>query len=241
MTITTESSLMLLLNQSPAHPPIFCQSQPLFWFSPIVYMSGCESWSIKKAECRRIGAFEMWCWQKTLESPLDCKEIKPVNPKGNQCWLFHWKDDAAAEAPILGSLGTKSQLIGKDPDAGKDRRQEEKGTTEDEMVGWHHWLNGHEFVQVPGNGEGQGSLVCCNPSGSDTTEPLNNNNIAYNSLNCTCTLLCMFFHSAWHIWDLAVKYVLFIPFYCSVLFYCFYNSLFIHFPINGSLGCFGAS
>ena len=91
-----------------------------------------------------------WCFQtvvleKTLESPLDCKEIKPVNPKGDQPWIFIGRTDAEAEVPILWLLDVKSWIIGKDPDAGKDWRQEEKGTTEDEMVGWHHWVNGHEF------------------------------------------------------------------------------------------------
>ena len=98
--------------------------------------------------------------EKTLESPLDCKEIKPVNPKGNQPWIFIGRTDAEAEPPILWPKDVKNWLIGKDPDAGKDWRQEEKGTTEDEMVGWHHWLDGHEFEQSPGVGEGQGSLAC---------------------------------------------------------------------------------
>ena len=105
-----------------------------------VVMYGCESWTIKKAECRRIDALE-----KTLESPLDCKEIKLVNPKGKQSWIFIGKTDAETEAPVLWPPDMKNWLIGKDPDAGKDWRQEEKGTTEAEMVGWHHWLNGHEF------------------------------------------------------------------------------------------------
>ena len=95
--------------------------------------------------------------EKTFESPLDCKEIKSVNIKGNQPWIFIGRTDA--EAPLLWPPDMKSQLIGKDPDAGKDWRQEEKGTIEDEMVGWHHWLNGHEFKQTVGNGERQGSLV----------------------------------------------------------------------------------
>ena len=114
--------------------------------------------------------------ERTLESPLDCKEIKPVNPKGNQPWTFIGRTDAEAEALILWLPDAKSQLTGKDPDAGKDWRQEEKETTEDEMVGWHHWLNGHEFEQVPGVGDGQGSLAYCSPWGckeSDTTEQLN--------------------------------------------------------------------
>ena len=93
------------------------------------------------------------------------REIKPVNPKGNQPSIFTGRTDAEAEAPILWPPDTKSQLIGKDPDAGKDRRQEKKGMTEDEMVGWHHRLNGPEFEQALGDGEGQGSLMCCSPWG----------------------------------------------------------------------------
>ena len=98
--------------------------------------------------------------EKTLECPLDCKEIKPVHPKGNQPWIFTGRTNAEAEAPILWSPDTKSWLIRKDPDAGKDWRQEKKATTEDEMVGWHHQVNGHEFEQALGGGDGQGSLVC---------------------------------------------------------------------------------
>ena len=125
-----------------------------------------------KAECRRIDAFELWCLEKTLESPLDCKEIKPVNPKGNQSWIFIGRTDAEAETPIL---WPPDWLLEEDPDAGIDWRQE-KGTTEDEMVGWHHWLDGHEFEQTLGVGDGQGRLVCCSTWGhkeSDTTEQLN--------------------------------------------------------------------
>ena len=114
--------------------------------------------------------------EKTLESPLDCKEIKPVNPKRNQPWIFIERTDAEAEIPMLWPPDAKSQLIEKDPDVGKDWRQE-KGTTENEMVGWHHRLNEHESEQTPGDGEGQGSLACCSLWGhkeSDTTEWLNN-------------------------------------------------------------------
>ena len=114
--------------------------------------------------------------EKTLESPLDCKEIKPVHPKGNQSWIFIGRTDAEDEAPILWPSDRKSQLIRKDPDAGKDWRQEEKGTTEDEMVGWHHQLNGPKTEQAPGVGDGQGNRECCSPWGckeSDTTEQLN--------------------------------------------------------------------
>ena len=115
--------------------------------------------------------------EKTLEHSLDCK-IKQVHPKGNQAWIFIGRTDAEAEALILWPPDVKSWLIRKDPDAGKDWRQVEKGATEDEMVGWHHRLNGHEFEQALGVGEGQGSLVCCSPWGPkelDTTWLLNNN------------------------------------------------------------------
>ena len=108
-------------------------------------MYGCESWIIKKAEHWWIDAFEVWCWKKLLKSPLDSKEIQQVHPKGNQAWIFIGRTDAEAETPILWPPDVKNWLTGKDPDAGKDWRQEEKGITEDEMVGWHHWLNGHEF------------------------------------------------------------------------------------------------
>ena len=114
--------------------------------------------------------------EKTLKSPLDYKEIKPVNFKGNQSWLFIGRTDAEDEAPILWPPDAKNWFTGKDPDAGRVWRQEKKGTTEDEMVGWHHWLNRHEFEQAPGVGNGQGSLACCSPWGCkelDTTEQLN--------------------------------------------------------------------
>ena len=103
--------------------------------------------------------------QKTLERLLDCKEITPVNPKGDQPWILIGRTDAETEAPILWPPDVKSWLIGKDRDAGKDWGQEEKGTTEDEMAGWHHQLDGHEFEQAPGVGDGQRSLACCSPCG----------------------------------------------------------------------------
>ena len=122
-----------------------------------------------------------WFWtvvlEKTLENPQDCKEITPVNPKGNQSWIFIGRTDT--EAPILRPPDMKSWLTGKDPDAGKDWRQDDKGTTEDEVVGWHHRLNRHGFEQTLEDGEGQGSLVCCSPWGCkelDISEQLNNNN-----------------------------------------------------------------
>ena len=110
-----------------------------------------------------------WCFwpvvlEKTLENPLDCKEIQPFNPKGNQSWIFIGRTDA--EAPILWPPDVKNWLIGKDPDAGQDWRQEEKWTPEDEMVEWHYRLSGHNFEQAPGIGDGQGSLACCSPWGS---------------------------------------------------------------------------
>ena len=131
-----------------------------------------------------------WCFwtvvlEKTLESPLDCKEIKPVNPKENQSWIFIGGTDA--ELKLQWRPDVKNWFIGKDPDAGKDWRQEEKGMTEGEMVGWHHQLNGHEFEQAPGVGNGQRSLVCCSPWGckeSDTTEQLNWSDIYACMLSC---------------------------------------------------------
>ena len=124
-----------------------------------------------------------WCFwivvlEKIIESPLDCKEIKPVSPKGNQSWIFIGRTDAKAETPILWPPDAKNWLIWKDSEAGKDWRWGEKGMTGDEMVGWHHQLNGREFEQTLGD-SGQRSLVCCSPWGheeSDTTYWLNNNN-----------------------------------------------------------------
>ena len=111
-----------------------------------------------------------WCFwtvvlEKTLESPLDCKEIQPINLKGNQSWIFTGRTDVEAETPILWPPDVKNWVTWKDPDAGKDWRQEEKGTTEDEIVGWHYQLNGHEFDSTPGVGDGQGRLACCCPWG----------------------------------------------------------------------------
>ena len=146
-----------------------------------------ESWAPKN-----------WCFwtvvlEKTLESPLDCKEIQPVHPKGDQSWVFTGRTDVEAETLILWPPHAKCLLIRKDPDAGKDWRQEEKGTTEDEMVGWHHWLNGHGFGRTLEVGDGQGGLVCCCSWGhkeSDTTERLNQTDLAdstYQNVNETAT------------------------------------------------------
>ena len=135
-----------------------------------VVMYRCESWTIKKAEQWRIDAFELWCWRRLLGVPWTERSF---NPKGNQSWTFFGSTDVEAETPILWLPGGKSWLFGKYPDAGKDRRQEEKGTTEDEMVGWHHRLDGHDFEQGLGVGDGVGSLVCYSPwsrKESDMTE-----------------------------------------------------------------------
>ena len=145
----------------------------MVFFSSHVWM-----WEL---DCKESWVTKNWCfWPvllgKTLESPLDCKGIKPVHLKGNQSWTFIGRTDAKAETPILWPPDAKSWLIGKDPAAGKDWRQEEKGTTEDEMAGWHHKLDGCKFEQAWGAGDGQGSLTCCSSWGrkeSDTTERLN--------------------------------------------------------------------
>ena len=129
-------------------------------------------------DCEESWVQKNWCFwtvvlEKTLESPLDYKEIKPVNPEGNQSWMFTGSTDAETEAPILWPPDAKNWLIGKDPDAGKDWRREEKGTTEDEMVGWYRRLDGNEFEQALRVGNGQGSLACCSPwdcKHSDMTE-----------------------------------------------------------------------
>ena len=138
-------------------------------------------------DCEESWALKNWCFgtvvlEKTLESSLDCKEIQPVHSKGDQPWDFFGKNDAKAETPVLWPPHAKSWLIGKDSDAGSDWGQEEKGMTEDEMAGWHHWLDGHDFEWTPGIGDGEGGLVCCDSWGrkeSDMTEQLN-----WTKLNC---------------------------------------------------------
>ena len=132
-------------------------------------------------DCQEGWVLKNWCFwtvvlEKTLESPLDCKEIQPVHSKGNQSWVFIERTDGKAEIPVLWPPQVKGWLIGKDPDAGRDWGQEEKGTTEDEMSGWHHRLDGCEFEWTLGVGDGQGGLVCCDSWGrkeSDMTERLN--------------------------------------------------------------------
>ena len=156
------------------HPTIENNS-PGAWVSTFPALGWINKWRhYLDNSCVSVLIFVML--ENTLENALDSKEIKPVNPKGNQLWIFIGRTDAEAEAPILWPPDVKSWLIGKDPDAEKDWWQEEKGMTEDEMVGWHHRLNGHEFKQAPGDGDGQGNLACCSPCGhkaSDMTEWLN--------------------------------------------------------------------
>ena len=113
-------------------------------------MYGCESWTIKNAEHGKIDAFELWCWRRLLRVPWTTRRSNQSILKGNQSWIFIGKTDAEAEVPILWPCDAKNWPLRKDPDAGKEWRQEERGTTEDEMVGWYHWLDGHEFEQVPG-------------------------------------------------------------------------------------------
>ena len=132
-------------------------------------------------DCEESWALKNWCFwtvvlEKTLESPLDCKEIQPVHSEGDQPWDFFGRNDAKAETPVLSPSHVKSWLIGKESDAGRDWGQEEKVTTEDEMAGWHHWLDGLESEWTPGVGDGQGGLRCCDSWGRtelNTTERLN--------------------------------------------------------------------
>ena len=139
-----------------------------------VAMYGCEIWTVKKAECWRIDAFALWCW-RTLESPLDSKEIQPVHSRGNQSWIIIRRTDAEAEIPIFCHLMQITDSFEKSLMVGKTEGRRRRGW-EDEMVGWHHRLDGHEFEQAPGAGDGKGGLACCSPWGrkeSEMTEWLN--------------------------------------------------------------------
>ena len=147
-----------------------------------------------------------WCFwtvvlEKTLESPLDCKEIQPVHPKGNQSWIFIGRTGAEAEAPILWPPDVRNWLTGKDPHAGKDWGQEEKAATEEEIVGRHHWLSEHEFEQTPGDSEGQRSLVCCSPWGCTVQQDLvSEQENFYASITLSwLLLLCSKFWN-WEVW-----------------------------------------
>ena len=145
---------------------------------------------VRVGECEESWALKNWCFwtvvlERTLESPLDCKVIQPVHAKGDQSWVFIGRTDVEAETPILWLPDAESWLIWKDPDAGKDWEQEEKGMIVDEMVGWHHRLNGHGIGWTPGVGDGQGGLVCCSLWGhkeSDMTEKLNWSELAFQRL-----------------------------------------------------------
>ena len=164
-------------------------------------------WELDNKKC---WVLKNWCFwtvvlKKTLESPLDCKEIKPVNPKGNESWIFIGRTDAEAEAPILWPHDAKNWLIGKVRDAGKDWGQEEKGMTEDEMVGWHHWLNGHEFEQAPVVGYGQGSLACCSPWGVKELDITGRMNWSISFLRDEIRAMTQF-TSLWGFWGLKENY-----------------------------------
>ena len=143
-------------------PTKFCIVKAMVF--PVV-MYECKSWTIMKAESRKNWCFEIVVLEKTLECPLDSKETKTVNPKGNQPWIFTGKTcwSWSSNTLITKFFDAKNRLIGKNPDAGKDWRQEEKGATENEMVRQHHWLSGYEFEQTPRDSEGQGSLAFCSP------------------------------------------------------------------------------
>ena len=125
-------------------------------FPVVTYV--CDNWAIKKAECQRVDTFELWCWRRLLRVPWTARRF---NPKGNQSWISICKTDVKAETSVLWPPDAKNWLIVKDPDAGKDWRQEEKWMTEDKVVGWHHWFNGHVSEQALGDSEG--SLACCSP------------------------------------------------------------------------------
>ena len=160
----------------------YCFSSSHIWMGELDYKG---SWVLKN-----------WCFwtvvlEKTLESPLDCQEIQPVHPKGDQSWVFIGRTDVEAETPILRPPDAKSWPIWKGPDAGKDWGQEEKGMIEDEMVGWHYQLNGHECEQALRVGDGQGSLACCSPwdhKELDLIERLNWNNINFKFWNLALTI-----------------------------------------------------
>ena len=155
-----------------------------------------------------------WCFwtvvlEKTLESPLDCKEIQPVHSEGDQPWMFFGRSDAKAETPVLWPPHTKSWHIGKDSDAGRDWGQEEKGMTEDEMAAWHHWLSGREFKWTPEDGDGQGGLACCNSWGHkelDTTERLNWTELNWTYECVRWMKLCGSLSIVWHCLSLELEW-----------------------------------
>ena len=158
----------ILKSRDITLPTNVCLVHTMFF---AVVMYGCDSWTIKKAECQRVDAFELWCWRRLLRVPWTARRSNQSIL--NQPWIFIGRTDAEAKTLILWPPDGKNWLNGKDSDSGKVWRWEEKMMTEDEMVGWHPWLNGHEFEQTPGVGDGQGSLVYYSPWGhkeSNTTE-----------------------------------------------------------------------
>ena len=167
----------VLKNRDITLPTEVCLVKAIVF--PVV-MYECESWTIKKSECQISDAIEVWCWRRLLRVPWTARRSQSILK--DQCWIFIERTNAETETPILWPPDAKKWLLRKDPDAGKDSRQEEKGMTEDEMVGGHHWLNGHEFEQTPGVSDGQGGLGCCSPwrhKEWDTTERLYWTEISY--------------------------------------------------------------
>ena len=172
-----EMRVWFLGREDPLEESMATYSSILAWRSP---------WTEEPGGLQSIGSTKSWIWQKTLESPLDCKEIQPVHSKGDQLWVFFGRNDAKAETPVLWPPHAKSWLIGKDSDAGRNWGQEEKGITEDEMAGWHHQLDGHELEWTPGVGDGQGGLACYDSWGRkelDTTERLNETELKWLSMH----------------------------------------------------------
>jgi len=160
-------------------------------------MYGCESWTIKKAECRRIDAFELWCWRRLLRVPWTARRstqsiLKEISPRCSLEGLM-----LKLKLQYFGHLMQRADSLEKDPDAGKNWGQEEKGTTKAEMVGWLHWLDGHEFGWTPGVGDGQGGLACCSLWGhkeSDTTERLSGTELIGDHHQAVCSFdlfMCM--------------------------------------------------
>ena len=186
-------------------------------------------------DCEESWAPKNWCFwtvvlEKTLESPLDCKEIQPAHYKGDQSWVFFGRTDAKGETPVLWPPHAKSWLIGKDSDAGRDWGQEEKGMIEDEMAGWHHRLDGHEFEWTPGVGDGQGGLACCNSWGckdSDTTKRLNWTD-EYKYKTQRSVFFFPFLNSFeiyWELIDNTVRYLMFISWGFGICIYYKKNPL----------------
>ena len=157
-----------------------------------VVMNGCENWTVKKAECQRTDTFELCCWRRLLRVPWTARRSNQSIWR-RSAWDFFGGNDAEVETPVLWPPHVKSWLIGKDSDAWRDWGQEEKGTTENKMAGWHHWLNGRESEWTPGVGDGQGGLACCDSWGrkeSDMTERLIWSDLSQTSKHLLCTLLC---------------------------------------------------